>query len=91
MLSYNYDASSLALKIVEDIAAAQLPGGLVPDIAPEYVVFDGGFRDSPEWGSALLQLPGGGRRAPHSRLPASHAVLQAAFSITSDQRLQVRA
>jgi len=23
-----------------------------------YVVFGGGFRDSPEWGSALLQLPG---------------------------------
>jgi alpha-L-rhamnosidase len=55
---YNFDASSLALKIVEDIANAQLPSGLVPDIAPEYVVFDGGFRDSPEWGSALLQLPG---------------------------------
>jgi hypothetical protein len=70
---YNFDASALALKLIEDIATAQLPNGLVPDIAPEYVVFDGGFRDSPEWGSALLQLPGdvcqheacadGGRRA----------------------------
>lgn len=27
---------------------------MVPDIAPEYVVFDGGFRDSPEWGSAAV-------------------------------------
>lgn len=26
--------------------------GLIPDIAPEYTVFEGGFRDSPEWGSA---------------------------------------
>jgi hypothetical protein len=26
----------------------------VPDIAPEYVVFSGGFRDSPEWGGAFL-------------------------------------
>jgi hypothetical protein len=69
---YNFDASSLALKIVEDIAAAQLPSGLVPDIAPEYVVFDGGFRDSPEWGSALLQLPGDGN---HARLAArAHAL-----------------
>jgi len=26
----------------------------VPDSAPEYVVFDEGFRDSPEWGSAIV-------------------------------------
>lgn len=25
-----------------------------PDIAPEYVIFDGGFRDSPEWGSTAV-------------------------------------
>jgi hypothetical protein len=36
------------------MADAQLPNGLVPDIAPEYVVFDEGFRDSPEWGSAIV-------------------------------------
>lgn len=73
---YNYDASSLALKIVEDIAAAQLPGGLVPDIAPEYVVFDGGFRDSPEWGSALLQLPGAGWTAVACALPLTRRYRQ---------------
>ena len=79
---YNFDASSLALKIVEDIANAQLPSGLVPDIAPEYVVFDGGFRDSPEWGSALLQLPG--ERAnthththTHTHVPRAAATLSA--------------
>ena len=33
---------------------AQQPDGLVPDIAPEYTVFSGGFRDSPEWGSAVV-------------------------------------
>ena len=31
--------------------------GLVPDIAPEYAVFGGGFRDSPEWGSACVLIP----------------------------------
>ena len=33
---YNFDASSLALKILADVSSAQLPNGLVPDIAPEY-------------------------------------------------------
>jgi hypothetical protein len=42
---------------MRDISDAQLPNGLVPDIAPEYVIFDGGFRDSPEWGSASVILP----------------------------------
>jgi len=29
----------------------------VPDIAPEYTVFGGGFRDSPEWGSSAVVVP----------------------------------
>ena len=36
---------------------AQTAEGLVPDIAPEYTVFAGGFRDSPEWGSAVVLSP----------------------------------
>jgi hypothetical protein len=36
---------------------AQTPEGLVPDIAPEFVFFISGFRDSPEWGSAAVILP----------------------------------
>ena len=36
---------------------SQLENGLVPDIAPEYVPFKGGFRDSPEWGSASVIIP----------------------------------
>jgi hypothetical protein len=35
----------------------QTADGLVPDIAPEYVVFEDGFRDSPEWGSAVVLDP----------------------------------
>ena len=56
-LLYSYDLQSLYRKIVGDMADAQLPDGLVPDIAPEYVVFGGGFRDSPEWGSACVLVP----------------------------------
>jgi hypothetical protein len=36
---------------------SQLDNGLVPDIAPEYVPFNDGFRDSPEWGSASVIIP----------------------------------
>lgn len=56
-LRYNYDLATLYPKIVEDMRAAQLENGLIPDIAPEYVPFDGGFRDSPEWGSAGVIIP----------------------------------
>jgi Glycogen debranching enzyme len=54
---YNFDLYQLYTKQVNDMIEAQLPDGLVPDIAPEYVPFAGGFRDSPEWGSAAVILP----------------------------------
>jgi len=44
-------------KLVKDMIDSQLSDGLVPDIAPELVEFSGGFRDSPEWGSASVILP----------------------------------
>ncbi|WP_298647772.1 glycoside hydrolase family 78 protein [uncultured Proteiniphilum sp.] len=56
-LFYNFDLTTFAPKIMQDIRDAQQPNGLVPDIAPEYVVFEGGFRDSPEWGSTAVILP----------------------------------
>ncbi|WP_018630877.1 alpha-L-rhamnosidase [Niabella aurantiaca] len=51
-VQYNYDIAALCKKVVRDMINAQTEDGLIPDIAPEYVQFDGGFRDSPEWGSA---------------------------------------
>lgn len=54
---FNYDAARLYGKIAGDIRDSQTPDGLVPDIAPEYVVFQRGFRDSPEWGSAAVLNP----------------------------------
>lgn len=54
---YNYDCARFYHKIARDMREAQLDNGLVPDTAPEYTVFSGGFRDSPEWGSAMLISP----------------------------------
>jgi hypothetical protein len=54
---YRFDGASFYAKIARDTREAQLDNGLVPDIAPEYTVFRGGFRDSPEWGSAAVEVP----------------------------------
>lgn len=54
---YNFDAGPLYEKLLDDMEDAQTPEGLVPSICPEYVVFDLGFRDSPEWGSSCVLLP----------------------------------
>jgi hypothetical protein len=56
-IKFNYDIHNLYNKIIDDMIEAQLQNGLVPDIAPEYVPFADGFRDSPEWGSACVILP----------------------------------
>lgn len=56
-IMYNYGVESLYEKIANDIRDAQTEEGLVPDIAPEYTVFEGGFRDSPEWGAAAILNP----------------------------------
>ena len=54
---YNYGVGPLYVKWARDMEAAQEPGGLVPTTAPEYTFFGGNFRDSPEWGSAMIQVP----------------------------------
>ncbi|MBS1876369.1 MAG: family 78 glycoside hydrolase catalytic domain [Acidobacteria bacterium] len=56
-LVYNWDLRTFLPKIARDMREAQTVDGLVPDIAPEYVVFGRGFRDSPEWGSAAALVP----------------------------------
>lgn len=63
-LRYEFDLAQLFTKGMNDMADAQLPNGLVPNIAPEYVKFlpasydpGGAFRDSPEWGSAFILVP----------------------------------
>ncbi|UJF35629.1 family 78 glycoside hydrolase catalytic domain [Paenibacillus hexagrammi] len=56
-VAFNYDAESLFIKTMEDIRDAQLPDGMVPTTAPEYVVFSDQwrcFRDSVSWGAAYV-------------------------------------
>jgi hypothetical protein len=54
---FDHDLFGLYRKQVADVVDAQAEDGLVPDIAPEYVEFEGGFRDSPEWGGAGVIVP----------------------------------
>ena len=56
-LRYEFDLGRLFTKTMNDLADSQQANGLVPNIAPEYVIFSGGFRDSPEWGSAGVLIP----------------------------------
>ena len=64
-LLYDFDFAGLYAATARNIADAQrrdgAKAGMVPDIAPEYVVFDpeheGPFDDSPEWGSAAVLAP----------------------------------
>lgn len=54
---YNFDAKKLFEKILSDMEDSQTQDGLIPSICPEFVQFELGFRDSPEWGSAGVLLP----------------------------------
>lgn len=56
-LTANFDLAAYFRKIVRDIADGQLASGMVPSIAPEYVVLPGGLRDDPNWGGAIILLP----------------------------------
>ena len=60
---YNEDAVTLYQKMLRDMRDSQLANGMVPEIAPEYLAFlnadgsDSIFRDSPEWGAAMVLSP----------------------------------
>ncbi|WBL24658.1 alpha-L-rhamnosidase [Zunongwangia sp. HGR-M22] len=56
-LFFNYHLEGFIPKVMQDIADAQRENGLIPNIAPEYIVFGGDFTDSPEWGLAGVILP----------------------------------
>jgi hypothetical protein len=56
-LRYEFDMDKFSCCSLDAMADSQLGSGLVPDIAPEFTVFSGGFRDSPEWGSSVILVP----------------------------------
>ncbi len=56
-VQYRYNLARMYGKIMADMRASQTAEGMIPDIAPEYVEFEGGFRDTPEWGSAFIISP----------------------------------
>ena len=56
-LRYEFDFSPMSAKIVNDIADSQGSTGMIPTTAPEYPVFGGGFRDSPEWSATSVLVP----------------------------------
>ncbi len=53
-ISRTYDVAAYYRELIRNMADAQTSNGLVPDIAPEYAVFSGGYRDDPNWGSTLI-------------------------------------
>jgi alpha-L-rhamnosidase len=55
-----YDVEAYYRKILQDVADAQLPDGMVPDVAPEYAEYsewDTGYRDDANWGGTLIRAP----------------------------------
>jgi hypothetical protein len=53
----NYDIEAYGKGIVKSINDSLVSTGLIPDIAPEYTVFSGGYRDDPNWGNAMILVP----------------------------------
>ena len=57
----NYDCKAMMEQTMQNIVDAQYPNGALPEIAPNYVIFEGSwappFLESPEWGGAFIALP----------------------------------
>lgn len=53
-VNYCYDVYNLYRSLVQNMIDAQHINGVVPDIAPEFVKFEGPFVDSPEWGTTSI-------------------------------------
>ena len=53
-INYDYCVYNLYRSLTQNMIDAQHENGLMPDIAPEYVRFQGAFVDSPEWGTTAI-------------------------------------
>lgn len=54
---HRYDVLPIYRKMMDDMEASQKDNGCIPTIAPCYVDFEGGFADTPEWGSNFIISP----------------------------------
>ena len=52
-----FDVQAHGRSVDRRIAEAQLSNGMVPSTAPEYPIFNGPFRDEPNWGNSIILLP----------------------------------
>src|SRR5262249_37899321 len=56
-IRYEFDVPRIFTKGMNDMSDSQLRNGLIPNIAPEYTVFDGTFRAAAEWGASFIIVP----------------------------------
>lgn len=56
-VQYRYNLARLYEKTFNDMQSTQAENGMIPAIAPELVEFEGGFKDTPEWGSTFIISP----------------------------------
>jgi alpha-L-rhamnosidase len=56
-IRYEFDVDRIFEKGMNDMENSQHASGLVPNIAPEYVKFDGTFQAAAEWGAAFIIVP----------------------------------
>ena len=72
-VSARFDVSAHYADMITHMQDSQTPDGLIPDIAPELVVFEDGFRDDVSWGGVVWHLPRHLHRQYGDLAPARHA------------------
>lgn len=56
-IQYRYNMARFYEKVMNDMRSTQAENGQIATTAPELVEFEGGFKDTPEWGSAFIISP----------------------------------
>lgn len=56
-IQYRYNMARFYEKVMNDMRSTQAKNGQIATTAPELVEFEGGFKDTPEWGSAFIISP----------------------------------
>ena len=75
IVTQGYDMEAHYPTTIQNMIDSQYPSGLVPDMAPEYIVFTGGYQDDPNWGSTMVLLP-----FAHYKAYGDIRILQSSYS-----------